>query len=703
MSAGELPKVLIVDDKTENLIVLEKLLATLPIKIIKAQSGNDALALMLEHEFVLILLDVQMPVMNGYEVLEVMSWDDKTRYIPVIFITANYADEQHKLRGYQYGAVDYLYKPIDDVVLLSKVKVFLELYEQRVKYQELLQHFQLILKSAGEGIFGSNTEGMITFVNPAAEKILGYSSELLINHPLSTILSPTNIEVAVDKSTPPQEWHESDIYEACKNGRVFHKDDTLFVKQDKSTLPVEFTAAPLHDEHKQYNGIVFVFSDITLRKTIEEQLTNLALYDHLTKLPNRLLFEKTINQSLARARRNNKQMALMFLDLDHFKNINDSLGHDIGDSLLKGVADRLIGCVRETDTVARLGGDEFAVILDEISVLEDAAIIAQKIITSLQPAFYLNSNEVFVSTSIGIAVYPVSGDTSVVLSKNADIAMYQAKQTGRNNFCFFTDVMNEQVHLKLEMVHSLRYAVERNELELYYQPKISLTTNKIIGVEALIRWNHPSLGLLLPTDFLQTAEETGLIHPLGRWVIEKACAMLLEWNKITSTPLTIAINLSIGQLMQNDIISVMKSILDKNKLPAKMVEVEVTETSLMTNTEKTKTVINQLHALGLKIAIDDFGTGYSSLNYLKQLSVDALKIDKTFVNDLTSEVNDADIVKAIIGLAHNLNLQVIAEGVESQEQLDFLRDNNCDVVQGYFLSVPLDANDLIEFIKKNLG
>ena len=686
-----LPEILLVDDKPENLLVLEKLLSGFPVTCIKAQSGNEALALMLVHDFMLVLLDVQMPNMDGYDVLEVMSWDEKTRYIPVIFITANYADEQHKLKGYQYGAVDYLYKPINDVILLSKIRVFLDLHEQKIQFKALNQRYELIVQAAGEGIIECNLEATILCVNRAAEKILGYPAGALKDQSLTHLfmLDTNETGFSIEK-----------LIVFCREGKVLHKDDTLFKRQDGSLVPVEFTASPIHNAQNEYNGLVFVFSDITLRKTVQEQLTHLALYDHLTQLPNRLLFEKTISQSLARAKRHNKNMALMFLDLDHFKDINDRLGHDVGDLLLKGVASRLLHCVRETDTVARLGGDEFAIILDELVSNEDAGLIAEKIIFSLGPPFSLNNNEVFVSTSIGIAIYPISGETAVSLTKNADIAMYQAKQTGRDQYCFFTDSMNDDIHFRLDMMHSLRYAINRKELELYYQPKLSLTTYEITGTEALLRWRHPQLGLLNPVDFIEIAEEMGLIQKIGQWVIEEACRMNQYWHSLGFNTISVAINLSPFQIVQEDIIDIVKNALSSAELKSEYLDIELTETSLISNTEQTARVLNELHQLGVGITIDDFGTGYSSLYYLKKLPVDTLKIDQSFVRDITSDMNDAAIVKAVIALAHNLELNVIAEGVEQKEQLFFLQKNNCDQIQGFLFSTPLPNEEMTTFLQE---
>lgn len=694
-----LPSILLVDDIPENLIVLEKLISKLPIKVFKTTSGEEAVQLALENEFMLILLDVQMPEMDGYQVLEVLSWDEKTKYIPVIFITANYRDEQHKLKGYESGAVDYLYKPINEQILLSKIRVFLDLYEQQQKNLYLQKRYESIILSAGEGIIELDINGNLTYVNPAAEKLLSRQGAELLETSFLSFLRENNESDNNQKIT----WSEHPIYKTCKAGNIYHKDDTNLLRKDETLLPVEYTATPLHNERKEIQGIVIVFDDITLRKTVEDQLTNLALYDHLTKLPNRLLFEKTIAQTIARAKRSNKEMALMFLDLDHFKNINDTLGHDVGDMLLKGVAERLQGCIRKSDTVARLGGDEFAIVLDEVMKAEDAGLVAEKIITSLGPPFQLNGHEVFASTSIGIAIYPVSGSDSITLTKNADIAMYQAKQEGRNNYRFFTETMNEEITHKLELIHNLRYAIEKNELFLQYQPQLDAKSKRILGVEALIRWQHPSLGLLQPNEFIYIAEETGLIKDIGEWAIDVACLSNKKWQKKGLPPIKVSVNLSSTQLLQSDVVSIVKKALAKSKLESKYLEIEITESSLITNQELCLDILNQLHSIGVNVAIDDFGTGYSSLNYLKRLPVDSLKIDKSFVSDIATDPSDAAIVKAVIALAHNLNLNVIAEGVETVAQESFLVEHHCDEVQGFLYSKPIPETEVEAFMKKSIA
>lgn len=693
MDTDSLANILIVDDKPENLVVLEKLLRPLPVNIYKANSGNQALALTLEHDFVLVLLDVQMPEMDGYQVLDMMSWDDRTKYIPVIFITANYADEQHKLKGYQYGAVDYLYKPINEVILLSKVKVFLELYEQRLKYEQLLKRFELILSAAGEGIIELDVNDKITYVNHAALHLLERTELSLIGTPFISLFAKDEL-----KSSELEIIKKSSLYQ--KNN-LYHKDDARFIKADQSILPVEYSINALKNDKDELVGSVVVFSDITLRKTVEEQLTNLALYDHLTKLPNRLLFEKNINQAIARARRYQKLMALLFLDLDHFKNINDNMGHDMGDLLLKGVAERLVQCIREADSVARLGGDEFAIILDKIIKPQDAVLVADKIIEALAPPFHLNEHEIFVSTSIGIAIFPDAGNNSIDLTKNADIAMYEAKSLGRNSYQIFNSHMSSQISHHLDVIQHLRYAIEKNEFRLCYQPKLHLHDLKLAGFEVLLRWSHPLLGELPPSEFITIAEDTGQINTLGAWVIHESCKTAKTWEKALGVCIPIAVNIASAQLLSPSLIEVISTALNEYDIKPEQLELEITETSFMSNAASAAEILEALHSLGVKIAIDDFGTGYSSLTYLKRLPVDYLKIDKNFIHDIISKANDAAIVRAVIALAHSLSLKVIAEGVETQAQLDFLKQHHCDQVQGFFFSQPLAEETVMDYIRQH--
>lgn len=690
-------KILMVDDKPENLVVLDKLLSHLNVSLFKANSGNEALALTLENDFMLILLDVQMPGMDGYEVLDLLSTDEKTKYIPVIFITANYADEKHELKGYEYGAVDYLLKPINKQILIGKVKVFLELYEQRIEYQRLKQRFQSILNSAGEGIFGLDWSGNITFVNPTAESLLDQTKEALINEAFSIMLP------AYDESgnNIPYDWKKSEINISCRKGKILSNIDGEFIKSDGTRFPVEYKATPLKNITNDYEGIVVVFSDITFRKSIERQLTQLALYDHLTELPNRLLFEKTIRQSLARAKRNKRLLAVMFLDLDHFKHINDTLGHDAGDMLLKGVATRIRTMLRESDTFARLGGDEFAIILDDVKNENDCKQVADKIIEVLKEPFRISNNDIIAGTSIGIAVYPEAGEDISTLVKNADIAMYQAKSEERNCYRFYNPKMNTQNIERLKIEKNLSEALGNDEFFLCYQAKISVKDKSVYGLEALIRWQHPDMGVISPDEFLPIAEEIGIMPQIADWTMNQACKDLQIWKNKGLKNLKIAINLSNTQVAHGNISQRLKHYIKNYNIESNEIEIELTETTMMINRKQCADILQSLHDIGVIIAIDDFGTGYSSLNYLTTLPIDTLKIDQVFVHDLENDQNCQAIVKAIITLAHTLNLNVVAEGVETEMQCKFLEEHDCDYIQGFYYCTPKTHEEIYAYMLEN--
>jgi diguanylate cyclase (GGDEF)-like protein/PAS domain S-box-containing protein len=686
------PKVLAIDDRPENLLVLEKLLKPLNLELHKAHSGNEGMAKTLEHDFMLILLDVQMPEMDGYEVAEMLSWNEKTKGIPIIFLTANYADEKHELKGYQFGAVDYLFKPINKEILLGKVKVFLDLYEQRSQLQNLQNTYQSILDSAADGILGLNTEGKIVFANPAVSKIL--------NRPADTLQELSFAELMPPKTPGKdfQDWENTEIYTRCIQNKMHKENDGVLLKSDLTPIPIQLTATPLNDPNNNLLGVVIVFSDITLQKTMEDQLKRLALYDHLTQLPNRFFFEQNISQSLARAERHSRMIAIMFLDLDHFKEINDTLGHDAGDALLKEVATRIKKCLRENDTIARLGGDEFAIILDEIEKPEDAATIAEKIIEKLNPAFYFNGNEIYARTSIGIAIYPFGGETAKILIKNADTAMYRAKQEGRGKYCFFTIGLNKKHIQKLNLAHSLRHAIEKNELFIRYQPILNLKTNAISRIEALLGWEHPHLGLIKPIEFFPIANEIGFTQKLHEWMLEHSLNTFKNWNNILDSKIKLSINISGTLLTKKTAFTVLKQAIDKTGVSANRLEIELTEATTMNQGAESEQELNAINELGIKISVDDFGTGFSSLKSLKNLPISTIKIDESLLHNI--ELEQDVIIKAGIALAHTLNLNVIAEGVETEQQLEFLKSIGCDEIQGYLFCHPLSSEELEKFIEQ---
>jgi diguanylate cyclase (GGDEF)-like protein len=433
------------------------------------------------------------------------------------------------------------------------------------------------------------------------------------------------------------------------------------------------------------------------RKRSEETIRHQAYHDALTKLPNRVLFRDRMTQALAHAQRRNQMVAMMFLDLDRFKIINDTLGHAVGDKLLQNVAHRLRECLRKEDTVARLGGDEFMILLADIYHIEDVARVAEKVLNSIRPPFQIDNHELYINTSIGISLYPHDGEDAETLVKNADIALYRAKEKGRDTYQFYAATMNEKAIEQLELENKLRRALERNEFVLHYQPQFDMHMGKIIGMEALVRWQQPDGQLIYPLDFISIAEDTGMIVPLGEWVLRTACAQNKLWQTSDFLPLRVAVNLS-GRQFQESLVPTIAEVLKKTGLEPQFLELELTETSIMKNDEIAVKILTELKKMGIQICIDDFGTGYSSLSYLKRFPIDTLKIDQSFIRESMRDADHAAIVVAIITMAHTLKLKVVAEGVESPEQWAFLRDNNCDKMQGTLFSSPLPAEAFTRLI-----
>jgi diguanylate cyclase (GGDEF)-like protein len=427
------------------------------------------------------------------------------------------------------------------------------------------------------------------------------------------------------------------------------------------------------------------------------EIEHLAYHDALTGLPNRPLFVDRLIVALAQASRANQKLAVLFLDLDRFKDINDSLGHSLGDGLLKAVADRIRRCVREGDTVARFGGDEFTLLIPRIDHVEDAAKIAQKIIETLKIPFTIHEHELFVTTSIGLSIFPTDGLDPETLVRNADTAMYRAKEQGRDNYQLYAPAMNARALERLALENMLRKALSANELVLHYQPLINAETRSIEGVEALVRWNHPEFGMLLPAHFISVAEISGLILPIGDWILRSACRQIRAWQRRHDS-LTVSVNLSARQFQQTDLVEQVRSAIYDSNIEPWRLQLEITESNAMQNSDNTIYLLRELKALGVRIAMDDFGTGYSSLNYLKRFPIDTLKLDRSFVNDVATDPSDAAIVSAVISMAHSLSLQVVAEGVETEAQLDFLTKQHCDVIQGFFFSGPMPAEELEPYL-----
>ncbi len=563
--------------------------------------------------------------------------------------------------------------------------------ERRV--EERTQELRLILESTAGAIYGLDLEGRCTFCNPACLRLLGYahSDELL----------GKNMHDLIHHSRPdatPLPVEECRIFRAFKSGQGVHVDDEVLWKSDGTSFPAEYWSYPQwKGEH--IVGAAVAFIDITERRVAEKRIRHLAYYDALTGLPNRALFHDRLGKALASARRRREEVALLFLDLDRFKTINDSLGHSIGDHLLNECAERLKKWAREQDTVARLGGDEFVVILTALKDTTDAAVAASRIMKAMSAEFVVQDHLLSVTCSLGISVFPDHGTDGEALLKNADAAMYCAKENGRNNFQFFTQDMNLRAVERMTLENDLRLALEKKGLFLVYQPQWGVATGKITGAEALLRWQHPRLGIVPPDKFIPIAENSGLIIPLGEWVLKTACAQVRQWQEAGLPPLPVAVNVSAVQFRQKGFPALIRQVLQETGLPAQYLELELTESLLLSSADVTLSVLRELKEMGVKLSIDDFGTGYSSLSYLKHLPVYKLKIDRSFVRDIAVDPDDAAITGTIINMAKSLNLKVIAEGVENEEQMSFLRQHNCDEVQGYYFGRPLAAADFAEKLR----
>lgn len=546
-----------------------------------------------------------------------------------------------------------------------------------------------VLNSMNEAVVVASLDYRIRSVNPAFSAITGYSERQISDKYL--------IHLAYSRQ-------QRDLFNSIELQLLRHKHwagEIWIRNKARKAILVWLEINQVIDVKGETSHFVAVFTDITERKKAEEDLRFLASFDTLTGLPNRTLFQDRLNHAISQAHRSNNIVALLFLDLDRFKHINDSMGHHIGDLLLKAVAHRLQNAVREGDTVARLGGDEFTIILEGVAKTKAATLISEKVLKAFQAPFLLDDKSLTISTSIGISLYPNDAEDVDSLIKFADTAMYHAKALGRNNFQFYTNKLNEMATRHVQLEAGLKQAISRNELSLVYQPKFCLRKGSLTGLEALLRWHHAELGPISPAEFIPLAEETGIINQIGHWVINHACQQLAEWSELGFGDISMAVNLSARQL-KADIISTIEVALAVSGLPAKALELELTESMIMGNPQESVNILSKLKALGLTIAVDDFGTGYSSLSYLKRFPIDTLKIDREFVRDITNDPDDAAITSAIIALAHSLELNVVAEGVETQEQLNFLALQGCDQVQGFLLSKPLSAEDCLALLQQRI-
>jgi diguanylate cyclase (GGDEF)-like protein/PAS domain S-box-containing protein len=552
------------------------------------------------------------------------------------------------------------------------------------------------LNSIGDAVLSTDILGNITYLNVVAEKMTGWKCEEALGRRLDDVFHI--IDGASRKTAPnPMEI-------AVRTGTtVGLTANCILIRRDGRESSIEDSAAPIYNRARSVTGAVIVFHDVTVSRAMSQEMSHLAQYDILTDLPNRLLLKDRISQAIAAARRNSTKVAVLYLDLDGFKNINDSLGHAAGDDVLQSVARLLLSCVRSSDTVSRQGGDEFVVLLSEIKQPSDAGITARKILTTITTSHTSEHNDLQLTASIGLSTYPEDGQDAEILLKNADTAMYEGKRRGPNNYQFFNQDMNDRAIERQSIEADLRCALKRKEFVLHFQPKINLQTGKITSAEALIRWKHPNRGLVLPLQFISVAEESGLILPIGQWVLREACRQAQDWIDAGLHATPVAVNVSSLEFQNEGFLENLCAILRDTRLDPRYLELELTESVLMQHAESSASVLNTLKSIGVRLAVDDFGTGYSSLSYLKKFPIDSLKIDQSFVHDITTDTDDATIVSAVITMAKTLKHCVIAEGVETEEQVSFLQAHGCDEAQGYYFSKPVVAHQFAKLLETGLA
>lgn len=685
---------LIVDDELHNRKLLELLLQPEGYITRCAASGEEALASVAAEAPDLILLDVMMPGMNGHEVASRLKTNPATSHIPIIMLTA-LIDRAARLAGLSAGAEEFLTKPVDRAELWLRVRNLLRLkafndflksnswiLEQQVQKRTAdLQRFRSAMDATADAIFLVNRGSMrFVEVNAAASHMLGYTREEFLQLSPAALVDATLEELA-------------DAYDdtIAGNGVDRPMESPLRCK-DGSYIQVEV------QRQAQLSGadwiIVGIARDITERKEAEKRLHHMAHYDALTGLPNRMLFYETLHKTLFVAKNNGATVAVLLIDSDHFKSVNDTLGPAVGDELLSQISTRLVQCVRVRDTIGRLSGDKFGLILLMQTGHQGATLVANTVRDALRAPFQLNGRELVMTVSIGIAMHPVDASDPDLLVQYADTAMLRAKQAGRNTFRFFTAQMNADVLVRMDLEAALRRAIDNEEFVLYYQPKVLLGSGRITGLEALLRWQRPGHGLVSPQEFIPVLEESGLIVHVGRWVIATACQQIARWMRSSVGALQVSVNVSGRQFADGDLDVDVTQALTESGIPADLLELELTESSLMANTQRTIATLQSLKKRGVQISIDDFGTGYSSLAYLRRFPIDKLKIDIAFIRDVTTNPDDATIALAIISMAHSLKLEVIAEGVETEAQLSYLRRNRCDQIQGFFFSRPLPVLEL---------
>ncbi|MDP9009164.1 MAG: EAL domain-containing protein [Pseudomonadota bacterium] len=637
-----------------------------------------------------ILLDLFLVDSQGIETFDALF--ALAPHVPILVLIAPQDEAIAKL-AVQRGAQDYLLKDRLDAYLMPKVlRSMIERAANTEALYDEKERAQVTLNSIGGAVMSTDADGHVTFLNMVAERLTGWSREDAAGRPFEEVFQ------LVDELTRARVCDPM-MRAIRENKTVGLPPNCILVRRDGFEAAIEDSAAPIRDRHGQVTGAVMVFHDVSAARALSLRMSYLAQHDSLTDLPNRLLLNDRLAQAMAAAQRGGTKLGLLYLDLDRFKTINDSLGHGIGDRLLKSVAQRLLGCVRQADTVSRQGGDEFVILLSQLTQGQDAAVSAEKILTALSLPHQIDEHTLYATASIGVVTFPDDGVHADALLKNADFAMYQAKESGRNCYQFFKPEMNAKAAQRQSIENGLRVAIEKQALLLHYQPKFDLRTGAITAVEALVRWRHPTRGVLPPSEFIAVAEESGLIVSLGKWVLREACRQVKRWQDAGLKGIRMAVNISAVELRAKGFVQGVCAILQGTGCDPASLEFELTETFLLQDPTSTASVLRTLKGIGVHLALDDFGTGYSSLSYLRRFPIDTLKIDRSFMHDVVSDGDNASIVRAVISLGRSLHMRVVAEGVETDGQLHFLQEHGCPEGQGYLLSRPAAAKHITRLLE----
>jgi diguanylate cyclase (GGDEF)-like protein/PAS domain S-box-containing protein len=700
------PRLLLVDDEPRLLASLYELLQGRGYQLVTAATGSEALAHLSRLRFELVLLDLRLPDIGGHEIMDFIN--ERGIDADVIVMSGEVGIDA-AIGALKRGAYDYLRKPYSREELLKTVANALKqrrLEEANARIANQLENsekmYRYLVDSSPDIIYTLNHEGKFTFINDRAYQLLGYKREELIGQHYSILVHDEDLEraryVFNERRVDERASRNVELRLKCHAGA--NQERTF----NNTLMTISLNAIGMHVPDQEVKRLEFygtygVARDITDRKRAEEVISYQAYHDILTDLPNRILFKDRLGLAVIQAKRKQTELAVMFIDLDRFKLVNDTLGHVKGDELLQQAAGRLKECLRKGDTLARQGGDEFTIVLPELRDRDDARMVADKFLEALQDPFDLDGHAVHISASIGIAIYPVHGESIDELLRHADIAMYQVKGQGKNGHAFYDPSMQDVSHQKIALEQSLRRALENNELEMYYQPQIDAISGRIVGAEALMRWNHPTRGIVSPGEFLPFAEENGLMLPISDWMIGALCRDMLQWKNIGGNQVRLSLNLSPQYLDRGDFYEKMRNALMRHGIAPSQIEVEITENICIRNPQHAIEQLNKLGQLGVSVAIDDFGTGYSSLAYLHRFPVHTIKIDQSFVKEIHDEHGHYPVVLAIISIARGLGLNLIAEGVETESQARYLRSNGCLTMQGYLYHRPMPLGRFIDVLR----